>query len=300
MRELSFDFPGLRIGTAEYPNGPTGCTVFAFDKGVLSSADVRGGSVGSVLADESGFVRAICFAGGSLLGLEAAAGVASAIFAERGHEHVEWLDVPPVAGAIVFDFDRANGVYPDKDLGAQAYRSAVPGKFPMGRAGAGMNVGVGKGIAGLQPEPGGQGGAFRQFGQAKIAVFTLLNAVGAVVDRKGQVVRGHLDSKTGERLHLIEALERGDIASPEENKNTTLTVVATDQRLNARELRQFARQVHASMARAIQPFHTMFDGDILFAVTTNEVLEPRLKDVSSLGAVASEVAWDAVLSAVAD
>src|SRR5215216_4170708 len=167
MRELTFDFPGLRIGTAEYPDGPTGCTVFAFDKGILSSADVRGGSVGSVFADEYGFVRAICFAGGSLMGLEAAAGVASAIFEERGHEHVEWLDVPPVAGAIVFDFDRKNGIYPDKELGAKAYRSAVAGKFPIGRRGAGVNVSVGKGIAGLQSEPGGQGAAFREFGQAK-------------------------------------------------------------------------------------------------------------------------------------
>ena len=27
---LEFDFPGLAIGVAEYPEGPTGCTVFHF------------------------------------------------------------------------------------------------------------------------------------------------------------------------------------------------------------------------------------------------------------------------------
>jgi L-aminopeptidase/D-esterase-like protein len=49
------------------------------------------------------------------------------------------------------------------------------------------------------------------------------------------------------------------------------------------------------MARAIQPFHTIYDGDVLWAVSTNEVDNPSLNDVA-LGALASEVAWDAVLN----
>jgi L-aminopeptidase/D-esterase-like protein len=51
------------------------------------------------------------------------------------------------------------------------------------------------------------------------------------------------------------------------------------------------------MNRTIQPFHTMYDGDVLYAVTTNETDDPALDDVA-LGAVAAEVAWDAVLSSV--
>jgi L-aminopeptidase/D-esterase-like protein len=51
------------------------------------------------------------------------------------------------------------------------------------------------------------------------------------------------------------------------------------------------------MARAIQPFHTVYDGDVLWAVSTGEVDNPALNDVA-LGALASEVAWDAVLSCV--
>jgi hypothetical protein len=41
---LEFDFPGLRIGVAEYDEGPTGGTVFAFDAPVLAAVDVRGGA----------------------------------------------------------------------------------------------------------------------------------------------------------------------------------------------------------------------------------------------------------------
>lgn len=77
--------------------------------------------------------------------------------------------------------------------------------------------------------------------------------------------------------------------------NTTLTVVVTNQRLDRRELRQLGRQVHASMARAIHPFHALPDGDVLYAVTTAEVENPAV-DPIGLSVVASELAWDAVLT----
>ena len=60
-------------------------------------------------------------------------------------------------------------------------------------------------------------------------------------------------------------------------------------------LGQLARQVHSSLARAIQPFHGPNDGDVLYAVTTDEVND-RALDPTTLGVVASELAWDAALS----
>ena len=78
--------------------------------------------------------------------------------------------------------------------------------------------------------------------------------------------------------------------------NTTLTVVATNLRLDQRQLRTLGRQVHASMARAIQPFHALEDGDVLFAVSAGGVERDPLLDTTALGVVASELAWDAVLS----
>jgi L-aminopeptidase/D-esterase-like protein len=55
-----------------------------------------------------------------------------------------------------------------------------------------------------------------------------------------------------------------------------------------------ARQVHTSMARAIDPFHTMYDGDVQYAVTTNQI-DPAPLKYNEISYVASEVAWDAVL-----
>jgi len=49
------------------------------------------------------------------------------------------------------------------------------------------------------------------------------------------------------------------------------------------------------MARAIQPFHTIYDGDVFFTVTTSEVENPVLGEIA-LGVLAAELAWDAVLS----
>jgi len=296
---LELDFPGLEIGCAEYDEGPTGCTVFSFlPDGAACATDVRGGSPGTIGGYE--WVHALCFAGGSLYGLEAATGVAAEIFARRGYA-TGWLEIPLVSGAIVFDWGpRDNAVYPDKELGRAALRAAKAGRFPLGQRGAGRSATVGKTFAYDEGEPGGQGAALRRIGETRIAVFTVVNAFGAVVDRDGSVVRGHLDATTGERRALVagveERLATGAPVRPPPG-NTTLTLVVTNQRLDSRELRTLGRQVHASMARAIHPFHALVDGDVLYTVSTNEVEATQLDSIS-LGIVASELAWDAVLSAV--
>jgi L-aminopeptidase/D-esterase-like protein len=72
-------------------------------------------------------------------------------------------------------------------------------------------------------------------------------------------------------------------------------VLVTNQKLDRRELTQLGRQVHSSMARAIYPFHTLMDGDVLYTVTTAEI-ENRDLSVATLGMLASELMWDAILT----
>lgn len=296
--ELKFDFPSLHIGVAAYDQGPTGCTVFRFSRDPTSVIDLRGGLPGTMggSAQEDVRTAAICFAGGSLYGMEAASGVAAELFAQSGY-----ADVKLVRGAIVWDLWRDNKIYPDKALGRAALKSARTGVFPLGRAGAGVSVGcAGEGT--------GQGGAFRQVGATKIAVFTIVNALGVIVNRQGKVVRGNLDKSTGKRHAHIELLEqrlkqKEKASEPPIGENTTLTLVVTNQKLGGYfdtrwQLQQLARQVHSSMARAIQPFHSMSDGDVLFAVTTGEV-ENQALNLTDLGVLASELAWDSVLSCFA-
>ncbi len=292
-RVLEFDFPGLEVGVAEYAEGPTGCTVFHFPSVASMQIDVRGGSPG-INGEYLTVINAICFAGGSLYGLEASTGVAAELFAKRGYS-TKWMDIALVSGAIIFDYGRRqNAIYPDKELGRAAVRALRPGTFPLGARGAGCSATAGHGES---AELSGQGGAFRVVGKTRIAVFTVVNAYGAIVDRAGKVVRGNRDAQ-GRRQQAAEIVSTtGAYYPPAEprSRNTTLTCVVTDQRLDALQLRSIARQVHASMARAIQPFHARWDGDILYACSTQSVDDPALDEVS-LGVVASELAWDAVLA----
>ena len=143
-RVLSFDFPGFEIGVAEYVEGPTGCTVFHFPRDASLQIDVRGGSPG-INGEHLTAINAVCFAGGSLYGLEASTGVAAELFAKR-HYSTKWNEIALVSGAIIFDYGRRqNAIYPDKELGRAAVRALRPGTFPLGAHGAGCSATAGHG-----------------------------------------------------------------------------------------------------------------------------------------------------------
>ncbi|MBA3404646.1 MAG: P1 family peptidase, partial [Gemmatimonadaceae bacterium] len=315
---LRFDFPELRVGTAEYDEGPTGTTVFYFPKGVKGAVDVRGGAPGTVNATtlmngyESKMIQAVVFSGGSWYGLSAATGVANGIKeinAEEGKVDV----IAGVVGAIIYDVGgrRYSRVTPDDRLGKAALRSAATGSFPLGARGAGRSAmqGVyylrGKGADKFADWPhSGQGGAFRTIGPTRIGVFTVVNALGAVVDRNGRVVRCKRNSSgTGCPMIADQLKAFAPISSSVETRtggptgNTTLTLVVTNQKLPFWALQRLAVQVHGSMSRAIQPFATEEDGDVLYAVTTDEIENASLSHMD-LSVIASELAWDAILSSV--
>ncbi len=310
---LEVDFPGLKIGVAEYEEGPTGLTVFHFPQGVMAAVDVRGGAAATINTDrlrlgyDQPTVRAIFFTGGSSYGLEAASGIMAELLRLGGHA-TAWEMIPTVTGAVVFDFrGRGNAIHPDKQLGRAAL-GAAGDRFPLGARGAGRMVNVGKFFGPAFMESSGQGGAFRQVGDVKIAAFSVVNSVGVIVGHDGRVVRGNFDPQTGRRRTLAQDLDDGtaarkraaDRAEPLTSgaaENTTLTVIVVNRKLTYPQLTRLAIQTHTSMARGIQPFHTEKDGDVLYAVTTGEVENSGL-EFEELASYAAELAWDAVLSAV--
>jgi L-aminopeptidase/D-esterase-like protein len=312
---LEFEFPALHVGVAEYDHGPTGATVFYFPQGVMAALDARGGSVASFnterlrLGYDRPMVEAICFAGGASYGLEACSGVLAELLTRRGGD-TNWTSIRTVCGAVVYDFrGRRNAIYPDKELGRNALRAAQAGRFPQGAHGAGRFVHAGKFFGRRYGERTGQGGAFAQIGPTKVAAFAVVNAVGLLVDRSGRAVCGNRDPETGLRSLVSEDLRDGSAerkrfrqpaaVSEDTGGNTTLSLVVTNQVMSYRELHRLAVQTHTSMARAIQPFHTEHDGDLLFAATTSEIQNPTFA-AEDLTAWASELAWDAVLASVPD
>ena len=317
-RLLDFDFPGIEIGAAQYSEGPTGATVFRFVNKAVGAVDVRGGAPGAYNVDWLRWaygwpnLDALVVSGGSWYGLAASAGVAGAL-KEDGHRSGHWANLAHVAGAIIYDFGqrRPNEIHPDEKLGAAALRAARTGQFPQGAQGAGRMTMQGS-YFGLWLHSG-QGGAFRQIGSTKIACFAVVNSVGAVTDRERKLCFGNQTIPTGEtRIHeLIELVPdyvetvEGSILGGRRSavvpnaQNTTISIVVTNQKLDFAALRRLAVQVHSSMGRAIQPFGTLNDGDVLFAASTGEVERSDLHP-TDLGTVASEVMWDAILNSVPD
>ncbi|MGP4019571.1 P1 family peptidase [Saccharopolyspora sp. 5N708] len=292
---VTFDIPGVFVGTAEYAEGPTGCTVIHIPDGARTAIDARGGAVG--LSGGYQVHQAIVLAGGSVYGLEAAAGVSTELL-HRVDNRTHWSALQHVSGAVIYDFSaRDTAIAPDAALGRAALRRAKEGEFPVGRCGAGRAATVGK-IDFARAEFAGQGAAFRTFGELKVLVATVVNAVGVIVDRDGRIVRGNFHEETGHRHPPVDdylAAATGAQPVPTVAGNTTLTVLVTNVRLPDSALHQLGIQVHSSMHRAIQPFHTELDGDVLFALTTDEV-DLTGTTAAGLGALAGEVAWDAVLS----
>jgi hypothetical protein len=153
----------------------------------------------------------------------------------------------------------------------------------------------------------GQGAAFRQAGNTKVLVVTVVNAIGSIVDRNGRILRcshpvdgecSPISAALASHLATLGESKQGQV-QPDKHSgptaNTTITVVVTNQVLPFWALQRLAVQVHNSMARAIQPFGTEVDGDTLFAVTTGEVKNDKF-GTADLATLASEAAWDAILA----
>jgi L-aminopeptidase/D-esterase-like protein len=268
------------------------------------------------LGYESAQWSAVAFAGGSWYGLAVSTGVADEIKEETPNT-TRWDGIAGVLGAIVYDLAprRLTAVTPNYELGRAALSAAHTAHFPLGAHGAGRFTMQGGYFGPNEAQHSGQGGAFRQVGPTKIAVFTVVNAYGTVVNREGMVVRcghgegaqqcGTIAARLAARVNIlgspssarVQSVRPGESGKTGSTKNTTITLVVTNQKLPFWALQRLAMQVHTSMARAIQPFHTVNDGDVLYAVTTKEIENPRLDPVD-LGLIAGELAWDAILSSV--
>ena len=304
-RTFKFALDDLLVGTAEYPAGPTGCTVLRFPRTTVGAIDVRGGAAAvrestSIDAGNSfGLVEALFFAGGSTYGLDVGSGVMRELLAER-RGRTGFADIPAVPGAVVYDFDGRDdaSVFPDADLGARAFREARTGEVRVGRAGAGANVSVGSFLGSEWAERSGQGAAFGRVAGMRIFALSVVNAVGNVLDRGGRIVAGSRDPRTGERIAVTDGILRQVPARRGARRHTTLTAVVTDAELNHPELQRLAVMAHSALGRVIEPFASPLDGDTLFALSTGSVPLRRGWSVAELGAFAGQLAQDAVLDAV--
>ena len=79
-------------------------------------------------------------------------------------------------------------------------------------------------------------------------------------------------------------------------KNTTLAIVATDAPLSKEQANKVAQMAHDGMARAVRPAHTMYDGDIVFVLSTGR--GEVFRDTTAVGSLAASVVGKAIVRGV--
>jgi len=95
----------------------------------------------------------------------------------------------------------------------------------------------------------------------------------------------------------MQALLRGELPAPlQVGAATTLGVVATDAVLSKAQAGKMAQMAHDGFARAINPVHTMTDGDTIFALGTGA--SGRSANITLLGALGAEMMAVAIVRAV--
>ncbi len=296
------DVPGIRVGHAQNEQAGTGCTAILPDQPAVAGVDIRGSAPGTheVALLEPGrlveHVHALCLTGGSSFGLQAAIGVQQYLEEKGIGFDVGVAKVPIVPAAVIFDLavGRAD-VRPDQDMGYEAAQNARDDDTLCGRIGAGTGATVGKILGHEYAVPGGIGQASEVIGEGiVIAALTVVNPLGDVIDPySGEILAG--TRKDGRFVNTSELMR----AHPEKvmqiwGQNTTLSVVATNAALNKLQVTKVAQMAHDGFARVIQPAHTQFDGDLIFALSCGS----KKIDTMIVGSIAAEVVARSILKAI--
>src|SRR5262249_20341864 len=126
-----------------------------------------------------------------------------------------------------------------------------------------------------------------------------VNGVGDIIDpATGKVVAGVLTPE-GTLADARKLLRSGAlIERPRPGENTTIGVVATNARLTKDQANRMALMADDGFARAINPSHTMGDGDTVFALATGRW--DGAADITVIGGLAAEAMADAIVRAATE
>lgn len=295
---------GIRVGHVTHLDGATGVTVVICPEGTVGGVDQRGGAPGTRETDllrplhSVETVNAIVLSGGSAYGLASADGVMHYLEEhEIGYKSGTGFLVPIVPAAILMDLPIGQvGIRPDAKMGYQACVNATTEPVTQGSIGAGTGCRIAAMMGNELATKGGIGSAMIDLGDGLIiSAMVAVNAVGDIIDEKGDILAG-LRNPDGSgfagALNFMKTMAR--MTERPTSSNTVIGVVATNAKLSKDHTNKVAQMAQDGIARAVNPAHTMFDGDTIFALSTGEI--PA--NVSVIGAFAAEVMAMAIRNAV--
>jgi L-aminopeptidase/D-esterase-like protein len=288
MKNHITDVEGIAVGHAGCDTLVSGVTTLLFERPVVGAVSIMGGAPAgrdleclgaNRLVDQ---IDAIVLSGGSGFGLDAATGVQAWLREQGRGLDVGGIRVPIVPQAICFDLlnggDKDWGRYPPyRELGYEACAAASADQLALGSVGGGVGATTVNFKGGI-----GSASAFTSDG-ATVAALMLVNALGSVTVGDGPHFWAGALEESDEFGGLgpspkvtdqdRELRWKGDGAPPLATADapphaTTIGVVATDAALTKAQAERLAIAAHDGFARALRLTHALFDGDMLFAVST--------------------------------
>ncbi|MBS0467675.1 MAG: P1 family peptidase [Proteobacteria bacterium] len=271
------DVAGITVGHYTDGRRPTGCSVVIARAGAVAGVDVRGAAPGTRETDLLApgnlvqQVHAVMLAGGSAWGLDAASGAVRWLEEQGVGMDVGVGRLPLVPAAVLFDLHVGDmKIRPDAAAGYAACQAASSAHPAEGNVGAGSGAVVGKMFGLPHAMKGGLGTASVTVAGVTVGALIACNAVGDVVDPDtGRPLAGARTQDGRQLRDTRRALLAGEPPHPLlAGSNTTIGVIATDAQLTKVQAQRLAVAGHDGLARAINPVHTMSDGDTLFTLAT--------------------------------
>jgi putative pantetheine hydrolase len=293
------DVDGISVGHVQRIGDGwlTGTTVvLGPPEGMVTAVDVRGAGPATHetdALDPTGVApraAAVVLTGGSAYGLAATAGVVRFLeelkrgFRVGPEPH---QIVPVVPGAGLFDLGRGGDftARPDADMGYEAARAAASGAS--GGATGCVGAGTGAVAGGVK---GGVGSASTTLRDGVVvAALIAVNSLGSPVHLGTGELLGAAYGEPDEfpppppAAEHAAALTRMIDPLTGAPLHTSIGVVATTANLTRAETKRLAMASHDGLARAVRPSHTMFDGDLFFAVATGAASLPSAAEEGFAG-----------------
>lgn len=292
---------GIRVGHYTDTEGGTGVTVVLFENPATGAVDISGMATSSRQIDSleimhpGSAVHAVCLAGGSAFGLDAASGVVRYLEEKSIGIDLTVARLPVVPTAVIYDLSFMDPhARPGSSMAYEACRQASNAPVEQGCVGAGTGATAGKIRGVISATKSGLGSSVVSgLGGVKMGSIVVANCFGDVLDDQGRVIAGAREGKGF--LDSFRAISKGEVRTKfGAPGNTTLCVLVTDARLDKISAAQVARMAGNGLARHISPYNTPLDGDMVFCFSTGA------KEVHPLhlGVLAAQAAKGGLLNAV--
>jgi len=277
------DIDGFLVGNAQDDHIKSGVTVLTRSTSFRASVSILGGAPGTKETDllspdkivEN--IDGIVLAGGSAFGLDASSGVMDCLRNQNRGFDTGAIKVPIVPSAILFDLKNGGfkewSINPYRELGRNAFLK-VSDNFEIGSIGAGCG-------ATTSVVKGGLGSSSMFYGhRIKVGAIVAVNSVGSPCFPGTNILFSDFYAKENidfERPAINSLINSTKLLTGEA---TTLGIVCTNLDFNKNDLNRIATSAHSGIARAIEPSHTPFDGDIIFSATSGtQSIDSKDKDL---------------------